>query len=121
MEAAARTLGLRLQFLEASNDRECEMAFARIAEMRTALLIATDAFFAGRRERLGALAARYAVPAIYVDREFIAGDSYSIADITTLCMIDSHARWISGFNRNRSTCRDGIATCRHGRAPRHNQ
>jgi putative ABC transport system substrate-binding protein len=73
MKAAAITLGLRLRFVRANNDRECEVAFASIAESGAgALLVATDSWFSTRRQYLGALARRYAVPTLYDDREFVA-------------------------------------------------
>jgi putative tryptophan/tyrosine transport system substrate-binding protein len=38
----------------------------------TALVIAIDSFFTGRREQLGALALRHGIPAIYQYRDFAA-------------------------------------------------
>jgi ABC-type uncharacterized transport system substrate-binding protein len=49
-EAAARTLGLELQVLNASNGREIDDAFALLVEQRAAaLLIEGDPFFIGER------------------------------------------------------------------------
>jgi len=73
MEAAAHTLQLQLHVLHASNDREIEMAFATLTQLRAgALVIGADAFFTGRSEWLAALTARHAVPAIYEWREFVS-------------------------------------------------
>jgi ABC-type uncharacterized transport system substrate-binding protein len=70
IEEAARTIGLRVQFLMASNDPELEAAFKSIVENRIpALLVPADAFFAASRDRLAELATRNAVPAIYSLRE----------------------------------------------------
>jgi len=73
--AAASTLGLKLHVLHASADRDLEPAFADLARLRAdALVIGSDPFFTARAEQLGALAARYAVPAVYEFREFaVAG------------------------------------------------
>jgi putative ABC transport system substrate-binding protein len=70
---AAGGLGMHLQFLQANDDRECEVAFASAVELRaSALFIATDSWFSTRRQLLGALARRYAIPTTYDDREFVA-------------------------------------------------
>jgi ABC-type uncharacterized transport system substrate-binding protein len=70
-EAAARTLGLELQVLNASNAREIDDAFARLVEWRAAaLLIEGDPFFIGRMRQLVVLTARHAIPAIYQSRDF---------------------------------------------------
>ena len=70
IEEAAQTVGLRVQFLKASNELELEAAFQAIVENRIpALLVPADAFFAASRDRLAELAARNAVPAIYSLRE----------------------------------------------------
>jgi putative tryptophan/tyrosine transport system substrate-binding protein len=72
-QAAAR-LGLRPVMLSAGADGEIDLAFASAAKQGAdALLVATDPFLLSRRERLVALAARYAVPAIYAQREVVSG------------------------------------------------
>ena len=71
LNAAARTLGLRLQILNASSEPDFEAVFAMLVqEGAGALLVASDPFFFGRRQQLIALAARHAVPALYEWREF---------------------------------------------------
>jgi putative ABC transport system substrate-binding protein len=71
VEAAARAKGLQIQVLNASNSREVDAAFAMLASERPdALLVGSTAFLADRRVQLAQLAARHAVPAIYVDRQF---------------------------------------------------
>ena len=70
-EAAARTLGLELQVLNASNGREIDDAFALLLERRaSALLIEGDPFYIGRMKQLVVLTARHAIPAIYQGRDF---------------------------------------------------
>src|SRR5438552_9450574 len=72
-QAAAR-LGLRPVMLSAHADGEIDLAFASAAKQGAdALLVATDPLLLSRRERLVALAARYAVPAIYAQREVVSG------------------------------------------------
>ena len=72
-EAAARTLGLTLHVLRASNEREIEGAFATLVQLRAgALMIGPDAFFNSRTAQLAALAVRHKMPTIYQDREFVA-------------------------------------------------
>ena len=72
-EAAARTLGLTLHVLRASNEREIEGAFATLVQLRAgALMIAPDAFFNSRTTQVVALAVRHRTPAIGQDREFVA-------------------------------------------------
>jgi putative ABC transport system substrate-binding protein len=70
---AARFLGLQLQFLTASAAGEIDTAFANLVERRIgALVVSADPFFTSRADQIVALAARHAVPAIYVWREFAA-------------------------------------------------
>ena len=61
--------------LRASTDSEIEAAFAALTELRAGgLVISADSFLFSRKEQLGALAARHAVPAIFGFREFaVAG------------------------------------------------
>jgi putative ABC transport system substrate-binding protein len=71
--AAARIGHQEIQVVNASSEREIDDAFATINERHAdALLVIADAFFTNRREHVVALAARYAVPAIYHLREFPA-------------------------------------------------
>ena len=73
VRAAARATGEQVQILSASSEREIDMAFAALTEVRAvAILVNYDAFFNTRREQLVELAARYAVPAIFEWREFTA-------------------------------------------------
>jgi putative ABC transport system substrate-binding protein len=85
MQSAAHTLGLQVHILHASTERDFDMVFAALVQLRAgALVIAADPFFTSRSEELGALALRYAVPAIYQYREFAAAGglmSYGISDM----------------------------------------
>ena len=69
IEEAARTIGLKVEFLKAKNDSELEVAIA--ANAIPALLVPADAFFAAARDRLADLAAQNRVPAIYSLRESV--------------------------------------------------
>jgi putative ABC transport system substrate-binding protein len=72
-QAAARTLGLELQVVHASSERDFDPAFTTLVRQRAgALVIGTDGFFVGQSERLAALTVRHAVPAIFQNREFAA-------------------------------------------------
>ena len=74
-EAAANALGRRLEVLTASTEGDLETAFTTMVRRQAcALVVMADPFFLARRERLVALAARYAVPTIYPFRDFaVAG------------------------------------------------
>jgi putative ABC transport system substrate-binding protein len=70
---AARTIGVQLQVLRASTERDFDTVFATLGQLRAgALLIGNDGFFTDRIDQLAALAIRHAVPAIYPYREFAA-------------------------------------------------
>jgi putative tryptophan/tyrosine transport system substrate-binding protein len=73
LEAASRTLGVKLAVLRASSERDFDPAFATISQARVpALLLANDPFFFIERDRLVALAAHHALPTMYFFREFVA-------------------------------------------------
>jgi putative tryptophan/tyrosine transport system substrate-binding protein len=73
VQAAAPALGLRLQIVRAGAERDFEPVFASLVQSRTsALVIAIDSFFTGRREQLAALALSHRIPAIYQYRDFAA-------------------------------------------------
>jgi putative ABC transport system substrate-binding protein len=69
LQSTARTLGVQLEVLNASTDREIEEAY-RALKPGAPLLVATDPFFFVRRAQLAALSARQMVPTIYDSREF---------------------------------------------------
>jgi putative tryptophan/tyrosine transport system substrate-binding protein len=73
MQAAAQILGVRLQIVHASAERDFDAAFATLLELRAgALVIGNDALLINRSERLAALALRHAMPAVYQFPEFVA-------------------------------------------------
>jgi putative tryptophan/tyrosine transport system substrate-binding protein len=72
MEALARGNGWVLNVVAARTDSDLDGAFATLAQQQTGgLLHATDALFNSQGGRIAALAARYAIPAIYTHRETI--------------------------------------------------
>jgi putative ABC transport system substrate-binding protein len=73
VQAAARTLGMKLHVLHASSEPELEAVLATAARLPTAgLVIGPDPFFNSRIEQLAALTSRLALPTIYQWREFTA-------------------------------------------------
>jgi len=73
IQEAARTLGVQLQVLHASTERDFDSVFATLSQLRAgALLISASLFFNVRGKQLGTLTVRHAVPAIYQFREFAA-------------------------------------------------
>ena len=71
VKAGARSLGLRVEVFNASTESEIDAAFAALsARGLGALLLANNPLFTTRRDRIIALAARYAVPTMYVQREY---------------------------------------------------
>jgi putative ABC transport system substrate-binding protein len=74
MQAAARSLGVQLDVLPASTEREIEGVFASLVQSRVeALVISPDPFFTSRMEQLVALTVRYAMPTI-ANRDFAVAD-----------------------------------------------
>jgi putative tryptophan/tyrosine transport system substrate-binding protein len=71
VEETAQTLGLQTQVLHASTELDLDTTFATLAQLRVgALQVCADPFFNSQRDHIVALAARYAIPAIYEQREF---------------------------------------------------
>jgi ABC-type uncharacterized transport system substrate-binding protein len=95
LQAAARGLGLQLEVLHASADRDFATVFASLIQLRAGgLVIGGDPFFNSRSEQLGTLALRHAVPTIYQLRAFAAAgglmsyganltDSYRLTGVYT--------------------------------------
>jgi len=73
VQEAARAKGVQLHILKVGTEGEIDAAFASLVQLEAGeLLVAGGPFFDSRREQLVALASRYAVPAIYSEREFPA-------------------------------------------------
>jgi putative ABC transport system substrate-binding protein len=69
--AAGAAIGVQVDVVEASDSPEIEAAFATLVRNRVdALVIGSDAYFAGRRVQLATLTARHAIPAVFNLREF---------------------------------------------------
>jgi len=93
--AAARTLGLEVQTLHASNDADFDNVFAKLTELRIGgLVIVAGPFFTSKAKTLGALTLRHAMPAVFQNREFTAAggllsygsdivDSYRLTGVYT--------------------------------------
>jgi putative ABC transport system substrate-binding protein len=82
LEAAARALNQRIQFLRASTPSEIDAAFSHIDQQRIgALMVDVDSFYVGRHQQIVALAARHQLPASFGNRVFVkAGGLMSYAD-----------------------------------------
>jgi ABC-type uncharacterized transport system substrate-binding protein len=73
LHEAARGIGQNVVVLNARTERDFDTAFATLMRERArALIVADDAIFMNRREKLVTLAALHAVPTIYGRREFPA-------------------------------------------------
>jgi putative tryptophan/tyrosine transport system substrate-binding protein len=73
MQEAARTKGLLLHILRAGSESEIDATFATLVQLHVeAVVISPNQLFFIRQDQLVALAARYAVPASYESREFVA-------------------------------------------------
>jgi len=72
LQDAVRSFGLQLHILPAGTPSEIDRAFGTLVELHAdALVVSTDPLFTNQRAQIVALAARHAVPAVYVWREFV--------------------------------------------------
>jgi putative ABC transport system substrate-binding protein len=73
VQQAARTIGLKIQVLNATTIAEIDGAFATLSRERPdALFVAADTFFTSRRVQFATLAARSGIPAVYSSRGVVA-------------------------------------------------
>jgi ABC-type uncharacterized transport system substrate-binding protein len=72
VQAAARTLGLQINVLNASTGGEIDTAFATLERERPdALIVGGDPILLGRRDQVVPLAAGHTLPTIYPQREYV--------------------------------------------------
>jgi putative ABC transport system substrate-binding protein len=95
LEAAAKTLGLKIHTLHASTTKDFDNVFTAMTRLRAgALLISADPFFTSHSKELAELTVRHGVPAMFRFREFtVAGglmsygssltDAYRLAGVYT--------------------------------------
>jgi putative ABC transport system substrate-binding protein len=81
VQEAARAAGQEIRVLHANVEREIDAAFDTAKELRaSAMMVGPSTFFTVRRDQIVGLAARYALPTIYGQREFVtAGGLMSYA------------------------------------------
>ena len=73
VHVAARTLGVKLDLLNASSEPELEAALATAARLQMAgLVVGPDPFFNSHIEQLAVVTSRQALPTVYQWREFTA-------------------------------------------------
>jgi putative ABC transport system substrate-binding protein len=71
IQGSAASLGIQVDLLNASTDSELDAAFASVARQAgSAIMLGPDPSYTSRRVQIVSLAARYAVPAMYIAREF---------------------------------------------------
>jgi len=72
MQEAARAIGLALQILEASSERDFDAVFRAVASQQDgALIVAPDALFLSQRVQIADLAIRYKIATMYELRDFV--------------------------------------------------
>ena len=72
VEDAARALSWEVRILNAESEADIDAAFASVLEQKiSALVVGADPFFNSHRVKIVRLAERHALPAIYMNREFV--------------------------------------------------
>ena len=69
VNAAARVLGREILVLKVGSESDIDAAFATMSQVRVGGFYGEGPFFYGRRNQIAALAAKFAIPAIYELRE----------------------------------------------------
>jgi len=76
LTSAAGLLGLRLHVMNVYAERQIEGVFASLVNLRVGGLVTTiTPIFNNYAAKLGTLAMRHAIPAVYSNRDFVAGGS----------------------------------------------
>jgi putative ABC transport system substrate-binding protein len=95
LQKAAQAVSVQIHVFRARTEDEIDASFAAISQRRLdALAITADPFFDTRREKLVALAARYAIPTMYHFREYaVAGGlmSYGIDNVAAYRQVGVYA------------------------------
>jgi putative tryptophan/tyrosine transport system substrate-binding protein len=74
LQSTADALGVKLLGVEVRHSGDFEEAFAKIGRAKSdALWVGADALMSSNRQTIVDLAARYKIPALYANREFVSG------------------------------------------------
>jgi putative tryptophan/tyrosine transport system substrate-binding protein len=77
VQDAAAHLGVKLVMLSAGAEADIESAFASLVQQGAgALLVVQDPVLIGYRQQITALAARYAIPAVYSQRDYVVAGGF---------------------------------------------
>ena len=71
-QQAASAKGLQLEILQAGTEAEIEAAFVTAVQRHIGAVLVGDPLYDSQSERMVALAARHAVPAIYIGRKYVS-------------------------------------------------
>jgi putative ABC transport system substrate-binding protein len=72
LKAAARSLGRELVVFDVDTEQGIDSAFAAMVQQRVAALVGSNnAFLNSRRDQIIKLAAHYAIPTMYANREYV--------------------------------------------------
>ncbi len=94
-EVAARTLGMRPQFVEARGPADCDGAFAEMTRARAgALTVLASTMFTLERRRLVDLAAKNRLPAMYPWRDFVDAGGFMSYGVNTTDMYRRAATFV---------------------------
>jgi putative tryptophan/tyrosine transport system substrate-binding protein len=91
LQAAAPALGMQLHVVQASTDQDLDTVFAALRA--DALVVGPYLFFVSRREQIGALSLRDAVPTLFTYRKFVAAGgliSYGSNEAETYRLVGIH-------------------------------
>jgi hypothetical protein len=103
-EEVARTLGLQLRRIDINGPDEIAAGFETATSgSAEALFVEADAMFWNERARIVALAAKYRMPAIYPEREYVDDGG----------LVVYHRRSACRLARSRRRCCRGLASGRH--------
>jgi putative ABC transport system substrate-binding protein len=73
LKAAAKTLAVTLNVLQASSERDFDVVFAKLAQQRAdPLIVSPDPFFVGQSGKLVDLTLRERIPTLFFSRDFVA-------------------------------------------------
>jgi putative tryptophan/tyrosine transport system substrate-binding protein len=71
-QQAVNAKGLQLEVLKAGTEAEIDAAFATAVQRQIGAVVVSDPFFDSRAKQVAAAAARRAVPAIYISRNYVS-------------------------------------------------